>query len=205
MAPIQNKPFLEYLLTDLANKGITRVVLAVGYMHEIIMEYFHNDFLGMELIYSVETTPLMTGGAIRQALALCKEKNVFVLNGDTFFDVPFHAMLQAHLSCGADISLAVKEMFDFSRYGTVEYDENGRITCFREKQPIDQGYINGGVYIIPRTLMIFLPPVFSFEKLVLEQNFDHHDMHAFPCEGLFIDIGVPEDYQRAQEMFKGYE
>lgn len=205
MAPIQDKPFLEYLLTDLAKKGVTRVILAVGYMHEIIMKYFSNDFLGMQLVYSIETTPLLTGGAIRQALSYCHEPNVFVMNGDTFFDVPLQAMLQAHLSCDADISLAVKEMFDFSRYGTVDFDKNGRIEDFCEKQPIDQGYINGGVYIIPRTLLLTYPPVFSFEKQVLERDFNRYNMHAFPCEGFFIDIGVPEDYQRAQGMFEGHE
>lgn len=205
MAPVGGKPFLEYVLADVARKGIHRIVLAVGYKRECIMAHFGDTFQGMEILYSQEETPLYTGGAIRRALTLCREPTVFVINGDTFFDVPLQAMAAEHAQKGAALSIAVKKMRPIERYGTVRFSPEGQITGFQEKQPLPQGYINGGIYRINAKLLTPYPEAFSFEKQVLEKDFARHRMHAFIAGGYFIDIGIPEDYYRAQREMQDYE
>lgn len=198
MAPVAGRPFLEYVLADLSKGGVGHAVLAVGYKKECIMEHFGRSFMGIRIDYSIEETALLTGGAIKQALAGCGEDAVFALNGDTLFHVPLEAMAREHKKSGAQLSVAVKELLDFDRYGTVRFDPDGWITGFEEKKPRKQGYINGGVYRIDSGLLQSYPDVFSFERRVLEEGVHRCRMRAFPADGYFIDIGVPEDYARAQ-------
>lgn len=202
MAPVCGKPFLSYILSDIAKKGIERVVLAVGYKKECIECFFGNCFEGMGLVYSPESEPLLTGGAIRQAAALCAADEVFVMNGDTFFDVDLPEMLRAHQRTNAVLTVATKRMADFDRYGTVETDRQGRIVNFREKTYRAQGKINGGIYLLQRQEILAFPEKrFSFEKDYMERYVKAKRMYAFCTDGYFIDIGIPEDYARAQEEF----
>lgn len=202
MAPVAGRPFLEYILKDLAAKGVTRAVLAVGYMAECIKNHFGGSFAGMELVYSPEDKPLFTGGAIKQALAKCTQANILVVNGDTFFDVDLAALEHVHTTHGAVLTVATKEMTDFDRYGTVRTDADGRITAFEEKKPCARGAINGGVYLLRRdALNGIAAEKFSFEQEFMERFVREGRFFACPCDGYFIDIGVPEDYARAQEDF----
>ena len=202
MAPVAGRPFLEYILRDLAAKGVTRAVLAVGYMAECIEAYFGASFAGMELVYSPEDKPLFTGGAIKQALEKCNEENVLVVNGDTFFDVSPAALERVHTERGAALTVATKEMTDFDRYGTVRTDADGRITAFEEKKPCARGAINGGVYLLRRDALDGVKAEkFSFEQEFMERFVGEGRFFACPCDGYFIDIGIPEDYARAQEDF----
>ncbi|MDD6135471.1 MAG: nucleotidyltransferase family protein [Selenomonadaceae bacterium] len=204
MAPMNDagKPFLEVLLTQLAGQGVKHVVLSTGYMSEVIEQYFGKTFAGMKLEYSVEDTPLLTGGAVKMALERCTEPDIFVLNGDTYFAVDLSAMLAHHRARHADFTIAVKHMHDFERYGTVVYDESG-IQAFHEKAPCHDGWINGGVYCLQRHVLEKVAATkFSLEKDFLEQKIDEIDLQAFPAEGYFIDIGVPEDYYQACRRFQ---
>ena len=197
MAPIAGKPFLRWLLDCLTDRGARRFVLAVGYRAEQIEAYFGASYNGAELVYSREETPLGTGGAIRQALEMCRTEDVIVLNGDTFFDVNLSALLRAHREKRAALTLSLKPMTDFDRYGTVSVGADGRITGFHEKKPVREGLVNGGVYAIRRDAADAMPEGrFSFEKEVLEPL----ALPAFGVvsDGYFIDIGVPGDYFRAQ-------
>lgn len=199
MAPVCNRPFLRFILDDLQEKGVEKVVLAVGYKREIIQEYFGNSYRGMQIEYSVEDTPLFTGGAIKKALTKCQNNKVFIINGDTFFDVDLQAMSQID----APLVMAVKELENFDRYGTVSFSAENIITGFREKQSCKKGYINGGVYYMERTLMNGIgKETFSFEKEVLEAVFRTFPVPVYISNGFFIDIGVPEDYQVAQSAFQ---
>ncbi|MEG1754338.1 MAG: sugar phosphate nucleotidyltransferase, partial [Christensenella sp.] len=134
MAPINGKPFLQILLDDLAKKGVSRVILAVGYKKECIMHYFENSYNGLDIDYSIEDKPLFTGGAIKKALQMCKEDNVVIANGDTFFNVDIVSMLEAHMANAADLTIAAKRMSKFERYGTLKINSNGVIQGFCEKQ-----------------------------------------------------------------------
>lgn len=198
MAPVCGRPFLRFILDDLQNKGVDRVILAVGHKQEVIRDFFGNSYRGMELLYSPEDTPLFTGGAIKKALQMCREERVLVVNGDTYFDVDLAQMSQIQ----SPLVIAVKRLHDFSRYGTVHVDA-GRITGFAEKQPCSEGLINGGIYWMERSLLENIPEdKFSFEQRVLEAQYDRIAMMAYESEGYFIDIGIPEDYALAQETLK---
>jgi len=198
MAPVCGRPFLRFILDDLQSKGVERVVLAVGYKQDVIRDYFGPQYRGMEIFYSSEDEPLFTGGAIKKALRMCREERVWVVNGDTYFDVDMGAMAELK----APLVIAVKRLTDFSRYGTVALEGN-RITGFREKQPCHEGLINGGIYLIARDLLEYIPEKkFSFEQQVLESKYNEMTMLAWESDGYFIDIGVPEDYALAQETLK---
>lgn len=200
MAPVCGRPFLRFILDDLQSKGIERVILAVGYLHDIIYNFFGNQYRGMEILYSLEDTPLFTGGAIKKALELCKEDRVLVVNGDTYFE----ADIQKMYAIEAPLVMAVKRLKNFSRYGTVLV-EQGNITGFKEKQPCTEGLINGGIYLIRRNLLRNIAKTrFSFETEILEAYYKDISIVAIESEGYFIDIGIPEDYAIAQKTMRSY-
>lgn len=198
MAPVQGRPFLQYLLDWCKSQGIRHVVLAVGYKRDCIENYFGTTYHSIKLSYSVEDTPLFTGGALKQALQLCTEEHIAVLNGDTFFDVPLTDMMAFHREEAADVTIAVKQIRHSNRYGTVQVS-GYRITNFMEKTHQDECLINGGVYVINRTQLNTVDrSQFSFESDVLEGKLCHWKLCAFACRGYFIDIGIEQDYFQAQ-------
>ncbi|MFM7022515.1 MAG: nucleotidyltransferase family protein [Flavobacteriales bacterium] len=199
MAPVKGKPFLEYLLNYAIKQGIEHVVLSTGYKHEIIENYFGSYYKNISLSYAQEIAPLGTGGGIQLALKKCKESNVVVLNGDSFFDADLKALEEKHNEANSEFSIAAKKMYHFNRYGILQIS-GSRITAFEEKRQVDEGLINAGVYIIDREkfLALHLPEKFSMEKDYMEKYFASHSFHAFEFDGYFIDIGIPEDYERAQ-------
>ncbi len=201
MAPVNGKPFLYHLLKYLRGQGINHFVLSVGYQHEVIKAHFEDDFEGAKISYAVEKEPLGTGGGIRMAAECIGGKHFWVINGDTYLDVnlsDFYGEINSK-----KISLALKEMKAFDRYGTVETDDD-KIIKFQEKKYTDVGLINAGVYCIEKDYIKNLFDAgekFSFEKDVLEKNVDNTDMGYHVTKGDFIDIGIPEDYFDAQFMF----
>lgn len=204
MAPINGRPFLSYVLDDIYKQGCRRVVLSTGYMHETIEAHYGNKYNGdMEIVYSVETSPLGTGGAVKQALEMIQAEQCIVMNGDTFFNVDIGELLNKHQNWNADLTIALKEMHDFDRYGTVKTD-GAKVLAFQEKTKVDKGYINGGVYAISKTIFerIPTPVAFSFEVDFISAYFNELNIMAVPFEGYFIDIGIPHDYYKAQNELK---
>ncbi len=195
MARVKDKPFLEYILNYLNKNGITRVILSVGYKWDTIKEYFGNKFKKIEIIYSIENEPLGTGGALKKALSLCKQDNVYIINGDTFFNINLKDL---ELRNNSKILLCLKYMKNFNRYGCVEIDDNGFVTTFTEKEDKDFGNINGGIYLISKNIFneYNLEEKFSFEDFI-KSNFRELKVFAQIFDGYFIDIGIPEDYQRS--------
>lgn len=199
MAPIADRPFLAYLLDELASQGFRKVILAVGYKKERIEEYFQHQYQGMEIVYSVETEPLGTGGCVSKAMSYADDDFVFVLNGDTMFRIDFAEMAKLH-----HIAIACKKMKSFDRYGEVKIDR-GIVRSFSEKKYVEEGYINGGIYYLPKRIFskYVLPEKFSLEKDFLEKYISKLQISAYLSEDYFIDIGIPEDYERAQsELLK---
>ncbi|MCB1802586.1 MAG: nucleotidyltransferase family protein [Gammaproteobacteria bacterium] len=197
MVPVAGHPFLEYLLSEAGRRGVRRVVLSVGHFADQIEAHFGRRWHGIEIDYAHEDSPLGTGGAIALALASVRGERCFVLNGDTIFRVDLPAMLAFHRQHAAQLTLALKPMTDFDRYGTVQI-ENGRVIGFREKSPTREGLINGGVYLVETSLRDALPAgAFSFENDVMATRTDSLQMYGFRDDGYFIDIGIPEDYRRA--------
>lgn len=204
MAPVAGKPFLQYILDYLIAHKVTHVVLAVGYLRETIIDYFGDNYQSLSITYAVEENPLGTGGGILNACNQIKGDNVFVINGDTFFDVDLVELSAFHETNNALLTVALKKMEKFDRYGTVETDNEGRIIGFLEKKYLDEGLINGGIYCLNKHIFHpELPAAFSFEKEILEKEIVNRKIYGLRSEGYFIDIGIPEDYARAQDDFKG--
>lgn len=204
MAPVAGKPFLQYILDYLIAHKVSHVVLAVGYLRETIIDYFGDNYQSLSITYAVEENPLGTGGGILNASKQIKGDNVFVINGDTFFDVDLVELSAFHETNNALLTVALKNMKKFDRYGTVETDNNGRIVGFLEKKYLDEGFINGGIYCLNKHIFHpELPAAFSFEKEILEKEIVNRKIYGLRSEGYFIDIGIPEDYARAQDDFKG--
>jgi len=203
MAPVGGRPFLGYVLDQLVSAGFTTVVLAVGYRHEAIRDHFGDEYRSLSLRYSVEAEPLGTGGAIRLASERIGPNDVFVLNGDTYLELDFRAMLAAHMHAGASLTMAICRVSDVARYGALEIGD-GIVRRFHEKGPSGPGWINGGTYVLGPGLRDRFPAqmAFSLEQDVLAPQVTEVRPLAFPADGIFIDIGVPEDFARAQAMFR---
>jgi len=202
MAPVAGKPFLWYLLKYLTRYDVTRVMLSVGYLREVIFEWIDQvkEKFPFEFDYAIEEKPLGTGGGIKLALSKAKTENVIILNGDTFFDVDLKYLYFSHTKSGKPITLALKMMFDFDRYGSVTISPDCSIKAFNEKKHCDKGLINGGVYVVNAKYYLFqvLHKKFSFETAVLEPQCNLGNLFGVVQNGYFIDIGIPQDYCRAE-------
>lgn len=203
MAPVAGKPFLYYLFTTLIESGFTHIILSLGYKHEVIEEWIASGSLPIAISSVTEDTPLGTGGAVKLALSRANEEEVFILNGDTFFEVSFTDMLTLHKQTRSAATLALKEMRQFDRYGVVDIEmPSNRILRFHEKQYCESGLINGGIYLINRRELDGYPAKFSLEKDFFEKQLSSSTLSGYISNGYFIDIGIPEDYERAQTDFK---
>jgi D-glycero-alpha-D-manno-heptose 1-phosphate guanylyltransferase len=156
----------------------------------------------MDVRYAVETAPLGTGGAIRNALASLGPGPALVLNGDTWLELDYAAMMAAHVAAGASVSIAVVRVDDTARFGAVQVDRAGRVTGFTEKGRTGEGLINGGAYVVQSDVFdaFVLPDAFSFETDFLRTHLERLRPLAFETRGAFIDIGVPESWQEAQSL-----
>ena len=202
MAEVDGNPFLYYWLQYLSRFSFKRVVFSLGYKSEMIISWMKTikDNYDFNIDYVVEEKPLGTGGGIRLALSKTSTNDVFVINGDSIFLADLHDLYNKYSLVDCSVALALKQMKDFSRYGKVTIDSNNLITNFAEKTFCQQGLINCGVYVLNKKKlnMQTFEQKFSFEKDVLENR---NDIYGFEYEGYFIDIGVPEDYHKAQKDF----
>ncbi|HEY2583188.1 MAG TPA: nucleotidyltransferase family protein [Mucilaginibacter sp.] len=203
MAPIKNLPFLHYLFEWLSLYPVSKVVMSVGYKANLIEQYFKNRYKNIEVDYAYEDRPLGTGGGIKNALTKTLNNDVLVVNGDTFFPIDINSFEDFHISNNADISIALKNMTNFDRYGSIEI-ENHTILNFNEKKYLSKGLINGGIYFLNKKKLNIpsLPDVFSFEHEILEKKVrdGSAEIKGKIFYETFIDIGVPEDYQKANEI-----
>ena len=202
LAPVAGRPFLEYVVRELAASGIRELVFAVGYRGEMIQEAFGDGSrLGVRISYAFEETLLGTGGAVRNAAPFLTDPYFFVLNGDTFYRMDYGALSRLRGERELDLALVLRRVEDISRYGEAVL-EDGRLARFNEKTGARRpGTINGGVYLMSRALLDEIPP----GKVSLEQDLipawmrEGRRLGGMVSDGYFIDIGVPEDYFRFQE------
>ena len=202
MAPVAGRPFLTYLLDRLQKQGYTHVVLATGYLHEKVEEFFGHEYRGISIDYARELSPLGTGGAMVNALQYCHEDAVTVINGDTLFDIDHERLCRFAEEKDTSLAIVLRQVPDAGRYGSVEIDANGCITTFKEKNAeADSGLINGGIYRIQRSLLdgFSLGEKFSFEQELMQQRYRDERYYAYADGAYFLDIGIPEDYSRAQQ------
>ncbi len=208
MALINGKPFLEYQLNYLHKFGINRIVFSVGYKNEIIRSYFKSQFKSISITYALESEPLGTGGGILNAFNEIDGEEAFILNGDTMFNVKLSEFYLFHKNRDSKISLSLRFLDDVSRFGTVETDSDNRIIGFYEKSFIKtSGYINGGTYVINKNFYqnLKLGEKFSIERDCFEKIYKTEKLFGFKCEEYFLDIGIPDDFNKAQNEFKRFE
>jgi D-glycero-alpha-D-manno-heptose 1-phosphate guanylyltransferase len=198
MAPVAGRPFLEHLLIFLRDQGVRRVVLCVGHGADAIRAHFETGrALGLEIEYTVEKEPRGTGGAIKLGLEAAGAPTCFVLNGDSYVQIYLREMLAAHRLAGGWVILALARVTDTARFGAVEMDRTThQIWTFGEKARGGPGLISAGVYLMDSDVASAIPQgMVSIEKDVLP-TMVARGVYGFVTDGLFIDIGVPEDYRR---------
>lgn len=202
LAPVAGRPFLAHLLDMYAERGLRRAILATGYGADLIREAIGTRWNGMEVVYSQEQAPLGTGGAIALALTHVAGDGVHIGNGDTFLRYAPDALERATRALGCPIGIALAHVADIGRYGAVGVDGQGRVTGFAEKGGSGAGLINAGSYFLSADGMRMLPTHggFSFETAVLQPAAAAGQVAACPDTRDFIDIGVPDDYARAQHQ-----
>jgi D-glycero-alpha-D-manno-heptose 1-phosphate guanylyltransferase len=200
MAPINGTPFLSYLIDHLNEQGITHFVFSLGYKSNEFIDFLQAKLPNKNYSIVVEEEPLGTGGAIKLAINKTTSKNIIALNGDSLFKFNLNQLIQFHIEKESSCTLSLKPMKQFERYGSVEIDEKDTIISFKEKQLIETGLINGGVYAInvESFLAKSLPNKFSMEKDYLEKYAAEGEFFGYKQEAYFIDIGIPEDFNRAQ-------
>lgn len=201
MAPVNGKPFLHYLFQWLGKYNTSKIVISAGYRHEVISMHFGDSFNGIRLEYVIEEKPLGTGGAVIRSLKSTEEEDVLIVNGDTWFPVDLFNFHSRHTGYGHIFSIALKRMYNFSRYGAVETDGND-ITGFSEKKHFNEGLINGGIYLVRRSFFEAkqFPEVFSLEKDVLVREAGSSILKGIVFDDPFLDIGIPEDYLKAGSL-----
>ncbi|MGD0342953.1 MAG: nucleotidyltransferase family protein [Bacteroidales bacterium] len=200
MALIKDLPFLSYLLDQLCKYEFEKVILAAGYKSDVIESYFGTSYKNIKLVYSIEKKPLGTGGAIYKAAGLIGSDYYFVLNGDTFFEVDFERMEEKFRQSNSGLMVALKQKTNFDRYGNVVIRDD-TIVSFNEKKFCENGFINGGIYVVNKKWFRerACGKVFSFEEDILEKRAVKDKITYYISDGYFIDIGIPEDYIRAAE------
>ena len=203
LAPVGELPFLELLVLQLRSQGIRRMVMCTGYRAEQVEhEFGDGQKWSVTIEYSRETRPLGTAGALKLAEPFLRSAPDFlVMNGDSFLEFDYPELLRFHQRHGGVASIAVRGVLDASRYGAVQFDAHHRVTGFCEKKSSKApGMVNGGVYLFRRNVLEYLPngPA-SLEKDIFPRLLDH-GVYAAEQEGIFIDIGTPDDYARAQSL-----
>ena len=201
MATVNGRPFLDHMIQYLENSGIVNIVLGTGYMAEYIRSYYAEHKTKAKITFSEETSPLGTAGAVKLALPMISSDPFFVLNGDSLCRASLTEMLEFHLSkkAGATVLLSRKE--DISDYGSVEMDNNGRITGFLEKQPVKKsGFVNAGTYLLTKDSLNSIP---EGKPSSLEYDVfpSHSNVFGFATNEDFIDIGTEERFAQAQVLF----
>lgn len=209
MAPVAGRPFLDYQLKRLSMAGFKHVIFSTGYLANKIEARYKTGFDNLQVAFSHEQTAMGTGGGIRMALEYCTENRCIVLNGDSLFDFSLENFQAKTTASKAKHAIALRSVPDTSRYGEVITSSDHAITFFGEKSSeIKPGTINAGVYSLEVDHFLAATPSdtnFSIEKDFFEKQAGSGMLYGFAYEGYFIDIGIPQDYLRAQDDFKRFE
>jgi D-glycero-alpha-D-manno-heptose 1-phosphate guanylyltransferase len=204
LAPVRGRPYLTYLLDQLAAAGLREVVLLTGYLGDMVRTVLGETYAGILLAYSREPSPLGTAGAVRLALPCVASSAVMLLNGDSFCDVDLPKLWDFHCRQQAEVTMTLSSVADTARYGRVRIARD-TVECFEEKQATSgAGWINAGVYLLNRDRIVEIPsgrPV-SLERDMLPVWAGRGCVRGFRCTGRFLDIGTPESYAEAETFFR---
>lgn len=202
LACIGERPFLEILLLQLRRHGFDEVILAVGYQSDLIRAHFGDRAHGLKIHYSIEDSPLGTGGALRNALGLMHSKAALIMNGDSYTDVDLRLFFTEHKVARTDVSILVVPADGRTDCGLVSVDSERKVLGFKEKQSaLGKQYVNAGIYLASSQILSEIP---AGTKVSLESEMfprwlhEGKNLRAFQHVGPCVDIGTPERYQSAQ-------
>ena len=201
MADINGKPFLQFILDQLNQEGFKKVDLLVGFQGEMIKNYFGNNYKDLEISYFIEKELLGTGGAVKNASKNLNFDKLLVLNGDTYHNVSRKKFLENIIN--EDNGILCQEINNPSRYGIINIDENNYVKKFEEKRNLEGNFfINAGTYLINCKDIESIPEdKFSLEEYFMPSLIKKNNLKAYSLDGIFIDIGIPEDLNKAKKLF----
>ena len=204
MAPINNRPFLEYQMDYWIDQGINHFILSVGYLKHVIINHFGKKYKSASIEYAEEYEPLGTGGGLLMA-SKNLTKPFLAINGDTFIEVDLAALYDFHVHKNSSWTFALFRTNKFDRYMGMDIGLNGEILSLKSKEKQLSGLANGGVYLIdPNTLhsLKYKTGVkISLEDELLPNYISRHgDLYGKEFKGRFIDIGIPSDYHQAEKI-----
>lgn len=198
MAPVKGRPFLSFLVRNLQAQRVRRIVFCTGYLADTVKRYFGSGSGDLDFLYSEETTPLGTGGAIRQAMTLTSDDPIIVLNGDSYVPFDLRTLVSKHLQRDARVTLWAVSSGDRSASGGIVLDPQGGIAEFKPGLS-GPGLVNAGIYAITRRVLERFPArVFSLESDLLA-HLVNSGLYAVVGSSSLIDIGTPASYQKAQK------
>jgi len=209
MALINNRPFLEYQMDYWIAQGIDKFILSVGYLKNIIIKHFGDEYKGAKIEYAVEHKPLGTGGGLLLA-AKDLTKPFLVLNGDTFIEVDLNTLCKFHLDQQSEWTFSLFRTNQFDRYMGMDVSQNGKILALKSKVKKSANLANGGVYLInPSALKLLdckIGNKTSLEDELLPRFISNGGaLFGVESRGIFIDIGIPEDYYRAKDILSNFK
>ena len=198
LAPVSDRVFLDILVASLIVHGFRRFIFCVGYLGEQIIGHFQSRE-DCRAVFSVEETPLGTGGAIKNAIGKVNSEMLLVLNGDSFCALNYGEFFVFHEAKKAVISIAVSELEETGEYGSITLDQDCRIVSFDEKTRAAHAssIISAGIYLFGRDAMDALsafPRVFSLERDFFPTMVKTHPCYGYRASGKLWDIGTPERY-----------
>lgn len=204
LAKVGGYPFLHYIVRYLQSKGCTRFIFALSHHADMIIENVNETFPDLDKEFSIEDTPLGTGGAIKQALSYAKDDDVLVVNSDSFMEFSLEKFVKFYNDKEASLAILCTEVDDVSRFGAADISELDRLIKFFEKGKQGEGFINSGIYLLKKEhkLLHSFTGKFSFEVDVLSNS--KAEVYALTTRGLFFDIGTPEDFSGAQALVENH-
>jgi len=202
LAEINQRPFLSYLLDQLADAGIRRAILCTGYKGEMVKACFGHTYRSIQLVYSQESSPLGTAGALKLAEPLFETDPVLVMNGDSYCQIDFHTAFRFHNDQSPSVTMALAKVADVNRFGQVVLNHDDRVTRFEEKGTRNgEGWINAGIYILSCAIFQYLP---ANQALSIERDvfpfLANGSILAYRCNGKFLDIGTPASFESASQF-----
>lgn len=203
MVAVNQRPFLDILISYLKKQGIQNIVLCVGYKSDLVKDYYKKNSQGLDIVFSEESTPLGTGGAIKNAKSFLRRESFFVFNGDSFCSISlnlFERYFQRNKALGCLAVAKVKESRDF---GSIVLNKKYEIVDFKEKKKGANVYVNAGIYCFSKDIFNFMP---NKKKFSLETDFFPgligKNFFGFVANAPFYDIGTPQRYAYAQKILK---
>jgi len=197
MLPIGGKPILETVISRFSKQGFSRFVIALNYKGDMIRNYFGNgSSMGVEISYLDEKQRMGTAGALG-LLERAPNDSFFVMNADILTLVNFESLMDFHVRNSSDATMCIREYGMEVPYGVVRLNKDNIVSI--EEKPIQQFYVNAGIYVLTPEILNLIPKGLPMDMTGLFEQAVEKGMTtlSFPIREFWMDIGKPEDYERA--------